>query len=176
MHRQPMQAMSNSFRPKRASVAAVLLVLLTPILVAKPAAVTLEELVKHSPVIVLGRLETEGDSVPKPGSGWVSFKSLQILKGDASFGGRDIQLCNSPPPMMEYPDLSKLTGEVVLFLSAKKKGCFEYSRTTTSVVGVRDGKVTTAAIADQPICQPWNAFLDKLRRLGATAPENAGAR
>ncbi len=175
MYRQPMQV-SNSFRPKRASVAAVLLVLLAPILVAKPAAVTLAELVQQSSVIVLGRLETEGSSVPKPGSGWVSFKSLQVLKGDASFGGRDIQLCNSPPPMREHPDLSKLSGQVVLFLSAEKGGCFEYSHTTTSVVGVRGGEVTTAAIADQPIYQPWDVFLEKLRRLAAMAPEDAGAR
>jgi hypothetical protein len=167
---------SNALRAKRASIAAVLLVLFAPILVAKPAAVTLEELVQQSSVIVYGRLETEGSSVPKPGEGWVSFKSLQVLKGDASFGGRDIQLCNSPPPMREYPDLSKLTGEVVLFLSVGKEGCFEYSRTTTSVVGVRDGTVTTAAIADQPIYQPWNVFLEKLRRLGAVAPKDAGVR
>jgi hypothetical protein len=176
MYRQPMQAMSNSFRPIRTSIAAVFLVLLAPILVAKPAAVTLAELVQHSPVIVLGRLEIEGDSVPKPGAGWVSFKSLRSLKGGASLGGRNIQLCNSPPPMREYPDLSKLSGEVVLFLSAEKGGCFEYSHTTTSVVGVRDGKVTTAAIADQPIYQPWNVFLQKLRRLGTMAPEDAGER
>jgi hypothetical protein len=32
---------------------------------------------------------------------------------------------------------------------------------------IRDGKVTTAAIADQPIYQPWNVFLEELRRLGA---------
>lgn len=168
--------MSNSFRPDRTSIAAVLLVLFAPILVAKPAAVTLAELVQDSPIIVRGRLETEGDSVPKPGSGWVSFKSLQVLKGDVSFGGRDIQLCNSPPPMREYPDLSKLAGEVVLFLSAEKRGCCEYSHTTTSVVGVRDGKVTTAAIADQPIYQPWNVFLEKVRRLGKMAPRGADKR
>jgi hypothetical protein len=168
--------MSNSFRPIRISIAAALLVLLAPILAAKPAAVTLAELVQHSPVIVLGRLEIEGDSVPKPGAGRVSFKSLRSLKGSASLGGRDIQLCNSPPPMREYPDLSKLSGEVVLFLSAEKGGCFEYSHTTTSVVGVRDGKVTTAAIADQPIYQPWNVFLQKLRRFGTMTSEDAGER
>ena len=167
MYRESVQAMSNSLRTKRASIAAVLLVLLAPILVAKPAAVTLAELVQQSSVIVFGRLETEGSSVPKPGSGWVPFKSSRVLKGDASLGGRDIQLCNSPPPMREYPDLSKLAGDVILFLAAEKEGCFEYSRTTISVVGVRDGKVTTAAIADQPIDQPWDVFLGKLRRLGA---------
>lgn len=167
MYRQPLQAVRNSFRPNRASMAVVLLGVFAPILVAKPASVTLADLVRQSPVIVLGRLETEGDSVPKPGSGWVSFKSTQVLKGDAAYGSRDIQLCNSPPPMREYPDLSKLAGEVVLFLSAETGGCFEYSHTTTSVLGVRDGNVTTAAIADQPLYQPWDVFVGKLRSLMA---------
>jgi hypothetical protein len=67
--------------------------------------------------------------------------------------------------MREYPNLSKLVGEVILFLSAEKGGCFEYSHTTTSVVGVRDGRVETAAIADQPIDLPWNVFLERLRKL-----------
>jgi hypothetical protein len=146
-------------------VTAVLSMLLATDLFAKPASVTLAELVKRSPVIVRGRLETEGSSVPKPGFGWVSFKALQVLRGDASLGGRDIQLCNAPPPMAEYPDLSKLTGEVVLFLSAEKGGCFEYSHTTTSIAGARDSGVDTAAIADQPIYQPWDVFLKKLRKL-----------
>jgi hypothetical protein len=128
--------------------------------------VTLAELVRQSSVIVLGRLETDDKSVPKPGSGWASFKALQVLKGDASLADRDIQLCNSPPPMAEYPNPSRWTGrEVVLFLSERKEGCFEYSHTTTSVLGVGDGEVTTAAIADQPISQHWNVFLKKLRKL-----------
>lgn len=76
--------------------------------------------------------------------------------------------------MREYPDLSKLEGDVILFLTAEKEGCFEYSHTTTSVVGVSDGNVTSAAIADQPIYQPWSVFLEKLHRLGAAkGPENA---
>lgn len=78
--------------------------------------------------------------------------------------------------MREYPDLSKLTGEVVLFLSAERAGCFEYSRTTISVAGVRDGRVDTAGIADQPMYLSWDVFLKKLRRLGALAPQDAGAR
>ena len=147
------------------SAAAVFSLLFATDLAAKPGNVTFSELVRHSPVIVFGRLETEGSSVPQPGSGWVTFKSLQVLRGDSSLGGRDIQLCNSPPPMREYPDLSKLTGEVVLFLSAEKAGCFEYSYTTISVAGARDGRVDTAAMADQPMSLSWDEFLKKLRKL-----------
>lgn len=167
MYRRSLQEelpMSRS-RFKPACVALVFSVLLAPNLFAKPASVTLAQLVRQSPVIVFGRLEVEGSSVPTPGSGWVPFKSSQVLKGDMSLSGRDIQLCNSPPPMREYPNLSKLVGEVILFLSAEKGGCFEYSHTTTSVVGVRDGRVETAAIADQPIDLPWNVFLERLRKL-----------
>ncbi len=74
--------------------------------------------------------------------------------------------------MRGYPDLSTSvgewsTGEFVLFLSAEKDGCFEYSYTTTSVIAVRDGKVATAAIADQPIYLPWNVFLSKVRKLAS---------
>ena len=92
MYRQPMQAMSNSFRQKRASIASgVAGATPAPILAAKPAAVTLAELVQQSSVIVFGRLEIEGSSVPKPGAGWVPFKSSRVFMGDASLGGRDIQ-------------------------------------------------------------------------------------
>ena len=157
--------MNSSLRLIPASVAAVFSVLLATDLFAKPAGASFAELVQQSPVIVFGRLETEGSSVPTPGSGWVPFKALQVLRGDTSLAGRDIQLCNSPPPMAEYPDLSKLTGEVVLFLSAEKAGCFEYSHTTISVAGVCDGRVDTAAMADQPMYLSWDVFLKKLRKL-----------
>lgn len=157
--------MNSSLRLVSACVAAVVPLVLVTDLCAKPTGATFAELVQQSPVIVFGRLETEGSTVPTPGSGWVPFKSLQVLRGDASLGGRDIQLCNSPPPMREYPDLSKLTGEVVLFLSAEKAGCFEYSHTTISIAGVRDGRVDTAAIADQPMYLSWDVFLKKLRKL-----------
>jgi hypothetical protein len=157
--------MSNPAHPGRTAVIAALFAIFAFKAFAKPASITLSQLVRQSSVIVLGRLEMRGGSVPKPGSGQITFRPSQVLKGDASFGSRDIKLCNSAPPMREYPDLSKLTGEVVMFLSAEKDGCFEYSHTTTSVVAVRDGKVTTAAIADQPIYEPWNVFLQRVSSL-----------
>lgn len=158
--------MRNSVFTTPASIAAALLLLLAPTLYAKPSSVTLAELVQKSSVIVFGRLETQGKSAPKPGSGWAPFRASQVLKGDTSLADQAIQLCNSPPPMAEYPDPTVFAGrDVVLFLSKEKEGCFEYSHTTTSVVGVRDGGVATSAIADQPIYQPWNVFLNKLRRL-----------
>jgi hypothetical protein len=158
-------SMSHPVRLRYVAVIAALLATFAFAAFAKPASITLRQLVRQSSVIVLGRLKTEGSIVPKPGSGRIIFLASRVLKGDASYGGRDIQLCNSPPPMREYPDLSRLTGEVVMFLSAENDGCFEYSHTTTSVAGVRDGNVTTAAIADQPIYEPWDVFLQKITAL-----------
>jgi hypothetical protein len=89
MHRQSMQV-RNSFRP----VAAVVLVLLASILVAKPAAVTLAELVHESPVIVFGRLEVESSSVPKPGAGLVPFKSSRVFR----------KACNCRASALSIPD------------------------------------------------------------------------
>jgi hypothetical protein len=145
---------------------AILLVLVAPALFAKPSSITLAELVQQSSAIVLGRLSAEGGSAPKPGTGWADFEASQILKGDGSLANGPILLCNSPPPMREYPDPTRWIGrEVVLFLSAAKEGCFEYAHTTTSVLAVDNGKVTTAAIADEPIYQPWSVFVKKLHKI-----------
>jgi hypothetical protein len=145
---------------------AMLLFLLAPVSFAKPSSITLAELVQESSAIVLGRLAAKGGTVPKPGAGWAIFEASQILKGDASLADGPMQLCNSPPPMREYPDPTRWVGrEVVLFLSAGKEGCFEYSHTTTSVLAVDNGKVATAAIADEPIYQTWSVFLKKLHKL-----------
>jgi hypothetical protein len=167
VHRRSLQeefTVSKPFLSMPASIVAASSLLLSAGLLAKTSAITLAELVQQSPVIVLGQVEKESGS--KGGnSRWVSFRPSQILRGEASIAGRDVQLCNSPPSMREYPDLSKFTGDVVLFLSAQKGGCFEFSHTTTSVVEVHDGRATTAAIADEPLYQPREAFLDKLRSL-----------
>jgi hypothetical protein len=145
---------------------AILLALLAPALFAKPSGITLAELVQQSSAIVRGRLNVEGGAVPKLGTGWAAFEASQILKGNGSLANGPIKLCNSPPTMREYPDPTRWVGrEVVLFLSAAKEGCFEYSHTTTSVLAVDKGKVTTAAIADEPIDQPWSVFVKKLRKL-----------
>lgn len=167
MHRRSLQeefAMNKLLRIVSVSILAVLMLLLSPDLLAKTAAITLAKLVQRSPVIVLGQIDNEAHST-RANSRWVSFKPSKVIKGDASLADHDIQLCNSPPPMREYPELSKLTGDAVLFLSTERGGCFEFSHTTTSVVQVRAGRATTAAIADQPIYQPWEVFLRKLRSL-----------
>ena len=84
-----------------------------------------------------------------------------------ALAGRTIQLCNSPPPLGEYPKLSLLTYDVILFLVARKNDCFEFSYRTRSVVEVHGDKVMTAALADQPLEQSRDEFIGRLRKLVA---------
>lgn len=156
--------MNKPLHTVSASILAMLMALPSPELLAKTAAITLAKLVQQSPVIVLGQIDQENHST-RASSRWVSFKPSKIIRGDVSISERDIQLCNSRPRMREYPELSKMTGDALLFLSEENGGCFEFSHTTTSVVQVSNGRATTAAIADQPIYQPWDVFLRKLRSL-----------
>jgi hypothetical protein len=156
--------MRNAVRQLLTSLVAVICMLGVAPLGAKPSAITLSDLVHRSSVIVFGRLE----SVSTTGARWIPFRPTQVLKGNASIATQQIQLCNSPPKMQEYPDLSKMAGDVVLFLTADKRGCFEFTHTTTSVVEVHEGNATTAAISDQPVYQPWSVFEEKVRRFVAT--------
>jgi hypothetical protein len=157
--------MNDVLRAMRAWVVGMMLTVFARDLCAKAEPVALPELVRQSSTIVLGQIPA--DDLTKAAEQWVSFKSSQVFKGDAALAGRTIQLCNSPPPMREYPKISLLTGEVILFLVAKESGCFEFSHTTRSVVEVHDGEVMTAAIADQPLEQSFEAFIGKLRKLVA---------
>jgi hypothetical protein len=133
-------------------------------LVAKVSSMTLAEMVKKSPIIVYGEtLEVDGSSSAR-NVAWVTFKTLVVVRGSESLAKETIYLCNSPPPMMDYPDLRKWTGGVgVLFLTEKNNGCFELVHSYVSVVDVRDNQASTAAKEDQPISQPLGRFLKKVR-------------
>jgi hypothetical protein len=146
-------------------VVGVIFALFAHDLYAKIAGINLPELVRQSSTIVLGRVQTS-DSAQAAGQ-WAPFRSLQVFKGDAALAGRTIQLCNSPPPLGEYPKLSLLTYDVILFLVAGKSGCFEFSYRTRSVVEVHGDKVMTAALADQPLEQSRDEFIERLRKLVA---------
>jgi hypothetical protein len=158
--------MTNS-KPRATSISviAVLMLMLATDLLAKTTAATLPELVQESSVIVYGHIDTVGS--PPPRASWVSFKVSEVIKGNPSLTAEAIFLCNSPPPMREYPDLSKLTGNLVLFLSSQKGGCFDFSHTVKSVVEVHGDQATTVVIDDQPDTQSFKLFLEKLRNLVA---------
>src|ERR1051326_7085131 len=167
---QSLQGHSMTKRKLRATsigIGSVLLVILNVNLLAKTTAVTLSELVQQSSVIIYGEIDSAGSSLPGASASWVPFKASQVIKGDPSLTKGAIFLCNSPPPMREYPDVSKLRGNLVLFLSSKKGGCFDFSHTVKSVVEVHDDKAATVVIDDQPDTQSLKAFLKKLRNLVA---------
>ena len=125
---------------------------------------TLPELVKMSPVIAYGRIASPV-TTSTAGRDWVQFESLEILKGSSSLSGKEISLCRSPPPMTDYPDISKWAGyEVILFLSRRQEGCFELSHSYVAVVEVRDGVAETSRIEKQPERQPSDKLLNKIKK------------
>lgn len=136
----------------------ILFSLISPNLLARATAVTLAQLVSESPTILYGHADASAAK-----SQQVPFEVSLVLKGPASLGKGRVILCNSPPPMREYPDLSKLTGNQILFLSEKKGECFDLSHTYRSVVNVRDDIVSTVAIQDEPKRQSYETFLKKIR-------------
>jgi hypothetical protein len=155
--------MNDALRTISMAVIGVIIALFAHDSYAKVTGITLPELVRQSSTIVLGRVETS-DSTRAVGQ-WALFRSSRILKGDDALTGRTIQLCNSRSPVGEYPKLSLLTYDVILFLVAKKTGCFEFSHATRSVVEVHGDTVMTAALTDQPLEQPRDEFIEKLRKL-----------
>jgi hypothetical protein len=133
---------------------------LASIAFGKATVVTLPELVQQSSVIAYGHIKA---GTAGPGS-LVSFQAVSMLKGAAPADGT-IPLCNARPNT-EWPDLSKLVGDNVLFL--KRDGaCFDLSHSYRSVIRVRDDRAATIVIKDQPDDQPFDDFLGKVRFLVA---------
>ncbi len=125
---------------------------------------TLPELVKMSPVITYGRIASTA-TTSSAGGDWVPFEPVEILRGSSTLGGKEISLCRSPPPMTDYPDISKWAGyEVILFLSPRPEGCFELSHSYVAVVEVRDGIAQTSRIEKQPESQPSEKLLNKIKK------------
>jgi hypothetical protein len=150
----------------RLLVVAAVLCSPAPHLVAKVSSMSLAEMVKKSPIIVYGETFEADGSSPARNVAWVAFKTLVVVRGPESLAKEVIYLCNSQPPMMDYPDLRKWADGVgVLFLAEKNDGCFQLVHSYVSVVDVRGNQASTAAIADQPISQPLGHFLKKVRSL-----------
>lgn len=138
-------------------------VLLSTVAHAKATIVTLSELTKQSQVIVYGHLAVAAESSSPSSQAWLQFKAVLVVKGASSVRENVIQLCNSRPNL-EWPDMSKMAGDTVLFVS-QKGDCFDLSHNYRSVVRVRDGRATTGEIKDQPEDQPLDMFLNKVRSL-----------
>ena len=126
---------------------------------ARMTDVTLMELVKKSDVIVFGHVSSTVDSAT---SAPVRFEVISVIKGGGTLkAGKILLLCN-PHSNSELPDLSKLSGDNVIFLS-KATDCFDLSHGYVSVVQVADGRASTYAIKDQPKSRQWKPFLRQLQ-------------
>jgi hypothetical protein len=124
---------------------------------AKATTVTLAELTKESRLIVYGKTST--------GTVQLQFNAVQVVKGQSLIQGGAVLLCNGQPNT-EWPDLSKLTQEAVLFL-IPHGDCFNLSHSYRSVVKVHDDRAATGAIKGEPDDQLLSRFLHKTRRLAS---------
>jgi hypothetical protein len=129
---------------------------------AKIAPATLSELVKRSKTIVCGDVVSTADSGQRKDMTDVPFNVSKVLKGAAALTSQQILLCKSPPPMVDYPDVSKLTGDNVLFVVERTSGCFELTRGYRSIVSVRDNRASTQHIEHQPPDQPLKLLFQKI--------------
>ena len=133
---------------------------------AKATLVTLPDLTKESQVIVFGRVEDENtDSESSASSDWLRFAVGDVLKGAFLVHDGAVPLCNTRPST-EWPDLSKLTGQSVLFLlHSPKKDCFNLSHNYRSVIRINNNEVDTLVVEGEPAKQSLDTFLRKVRSL-----------
>jgi hypothetical protein len=143
------------------------LLLFSSIVLAKASSITLSELVQKSPTIVYGHVVGSDDSSKATNPTWVAFETMKVVRGPEALTGQTITLCNSPPPMRDYPDLSKMIGEAVMFLDKKPSGCFDLTHTYVSVVPVQDNRAMTYSIRNQPHDQALDGFFERIRFLSS---------
>lgn len=154
---------------KLTSISALCGVLAPAIALAMATFVALPELTKESQVILSGHIDTTDRHSSSSSSGWLRFHVSGVLKGVSSVREGAVALCNSRPNP-EWPDLSKLTGEAVLFLlQSPSKKCFNLSHNYRSLIEIHGDQVDTAAIEGQPESQQLDRFLEKIRSLVVSA-------
>jgi hypothetical protein len=127
--------------------------------------ITLPGLVKESAVIAYGHVDTDSASAHSQHPPTVvTFDVVEGVKGNAVLGKRQINLCNSRINS-EWPDLSKKTGELVIFASPKGS-CFELSHGWKSAIVVSNGRAQTYMLENEPHDQALEEFLQKIRSSG----------
>jgi hypothetical protein len=145
--------------------AAVFFMMVSSICLAKATVVTLSELIRQSDLIVYGAVDHSEQQAPAANAS-VIFKSMSLLKGILqAHEDVAVPLCNRRPNS-EWPDVSKISGNAILFLS-KEGGCFNLSHNYRSVVEVRDDDALTAEIKGEPDHQSLQKFLTRIKRLAA---------
>lgn len=121
---------------------------------------TLSELVRQSKLIVLGHFhEGAYQSAGEPND-VVRFDVSEVFKG-ASKLHSPVALCNYHPDS-EWPDLSKMKGNYVIFVSPHG-ACFQLTVGYRSATLVSDGTAKTGGITGQPLQQPLQAFRAQIR-------------
>lgn len=133
---------------------------------ARVTVVTLSQLVDESDTIVYGSFKlTSRPHAQSPS--YVQFTPKSVLRGKDISANGSITFCNSSGE--KAPDLSKMTGTLVIFAS-KQTECFGLSHGNKSIVRVKAGRARTAAMDDQPEAQPLVSLLKKIRALVAKQP------
>jgi hypothetical protein len=121
-------------------------------------------LTEEAQVIVYGHIDVN-ESPPNPSAGRLRFTTVRVLKGPTSVRDETVVLCNSRPNT-EWPDLSKLAGDAVLFL-VRSGDCFNLSHNYRSVVKIHNNRAATGEIKGQPDERPLAEFLDMVRAIAA---------
>jgi hypothetical protein len=129
---------------------------------AKATIVTLPELVVESQLVIYGRLAST-DSSAASAAPVVQFKATRILKGASLIHESTIPLCNWRPNS-EWPDVSKIAGESILFVS-RKGDCFALSHSYRAIVRIHNGRADTIIIKGQPADQPKDALFKQILAL-----------
>lgn len=124
--------------------------------------ITLSELVQKSDLIARGHLQRVSPESPRS-SGVASMHPISVLKGEVAKGENEIPLCNGRVDS-ENPDLATLAGDYVAFV-AKRGRCFYLVWGWDSLIAIRADQAHTSGIEDQPIEQPVEDFLRKIRSL-----------
>jgi hypothetical protein len=127
---------------------------------ARMVTATLSQLVRDSPVVVFGHFRQIVDHPAASSDATVEFDIVEVLKGKPR---TKLSLCNYHPDS-EWPDLSRLNGDYVLF--AEPDGtCERLTLGYRSLTPVVNRVANTSGIEDEPARQPIQKFLMRLRAL-----------
>lgn len=145
--------------------------LLVPAIVAASMTIiTLPDLVNKSATIAYGHVDGKSLSVssghPMP---VVTFDVVQGLKGNA-VSGQQINLCNSHLSS-ERPDLSKMTGALVVFASPQGS-CLELSHGSRSVIAFAGRRAQTYMLEGEPHDQSLEEFAQKIGSIASHQAHN----
>lgn len=135
---------------------------LCPSVRAQMVKTTLPELVNQSGIIFIGHVHEGEARSPVSANDVVQFDATELLKGAAGVQGV-ISMCNYHPNS-EWPDLSRLKGDHVIFASPSGS-CLKLTVGYRSVATVTDDVVNTSGITGQPLRQHLSAFSARIRSL-----------